>query len=214
MKKHTVFASIIASSLLFVACGGSNPATPTPPPAPTPTLVALRGNVSVTGGSQVANAVVTIHDGPNQGKTATTNSNGEYQFDGLTQGNSNLSAKVDPYVEVWRGVNINGTNTLDFVFAVPDCQTNNTARIKFSNRSPATRQYILWDGIRLFTLNPGETSEEIVTAAGVAHTLQFRVDGTGATACSTSSPVLSQCKSHHYSCSFPTAAVANGRPLD
>jgi PKD repeat protein len=48
------------------------------------------------------------------GKTATTNSNGEYRFDSLTIANVNFSATASGFQEDRRGTFVNGTNTLNF----------------------------------------------------------------------------------------------------
>jgi hypothetical protein len=111
--------------------------------------------VSATGGSRIANATVKILDGP-AARSTTTNSNGEYAFDGLTSGNANLSASATIYDPVTLGVFINGTNTLNFTFPVPACQTNNTAQVNFENVSVATTQNVFWDGVQVTTLAPGQ----------------------------------------------------------
>lgn len=87
--------------------------TPTPEPPP-PALVSLAGTVKSNTGNPLSGATVTILDGVNTGKVATT-INGAYRFDGLTVGNGNLAAKAVGYEEARAGVYINGVNTLDFV---------------------------------------------------------------------------------------------------
>jgi hypothetical protein len=177
--------------MVVSACGSSSPPTA---PTPAPTQVALTGTVSATGGGRIAGAIVRIIDGPNAAQTATTNSTGEFAFQGLTPGNANVSANSTIYDEVILGMYVNGTNTLSFVFAVPSCQTNNTASISFGNRSTTSSQDIVWNGSRVFTLVPGQTSDPLTVAAGVAHTLQFRVGNTQTLACSTATPILGLCE--------------------
>ena len=97
-------------------------ATPTPAPAPAPapspatapTTVSLTGTVSNSSGDRVGGATVTILDGTDAGKTAGTNSSGEYRFDSLTAGNANLGATATFYTEDRRGVYVDGTNSLNF----------------------------------------------------------------------------------------------------
>jgi Carboxypeptidase regulatory-like domain/PKD domain len=77
----------------------------------------LTGTVSSTGGQRIAGATVRVLDGVDAGKTATTNSNGEYRFDALTIANANFSATATNFTEDRRGTFINGTNTLNFTLA-------------------------------------------------------------------------------------------------
>lgn len=84
-------------------------------PPGTSSGVSLTGVVTVSGaGTRVSGATIRILDGANSGRTATTNANGEYRFDGLTSGNANLSANASGYSESRAGIFINGTNTLNF----------------------------------------------------------------------------------------------------
>ncbi len=86
---------------------------------------------------------------------------------------------------------------------IPVCQANNTASVSFGNRSAATTHDIFWDGLRVATVTPGQTSSPITVAAGAAHTLQFRITNTSTLACSTSSPIPAQCSTPVYTCAFP-----------
>lgn len=87
--------------------------------------------------------------------------------------------------------------------AVPACQTNNTAEISFENRSNSnTTYYVLWDGSNLLTLAPGQKSDPRTVAAGVQHTLVFRISNTNSNACTPSTPTLPQCSSNTYSCTY------------
>ena len=82
---------------------------------PAPTTVTLNGSVTWPGG-RVAGARITILDGPNAGRTATANSNGDYSFDStLTAGNANVSATATGYEERRQGVTLtNGVNVVNF----------------------------------------------------------------------------------------------------
>lgn len=181
--------ALLVISLAACSDNDSTPTNPGPPP-----LVGLTGTVTATNAGTIAGATIRILDGANVGQSTTTNSTGQYTFANLTQGNANLSANATIYDQVILGVNINGTNTLNFIFPVPACQTNNTGSIRFGNRSSRATYDIIWDGGFLFTLAPGQTSDPIVSAAGVAHTLRFRVTGSNTLACADSRPVLNQCE--------------------
>jgi hypothetical protein len=189
----------------LAACGGSSsPAAPAPPPAPT--MVRLTGTVSFPAGERIPEATVTVLDGPNAGRSATTNTTGDYVLDGLTPGNANLSANATIYDEVRRGVLINGSNTLNFTFSTPACQTNNTATVSFGNRSATTAHDVIWDFFVLFTLTPGQTSDPITVVAGVPHTLSVHIANStdfDDIACNTSRPILSQCERRTITCSRP-----------
>jgi hypothetical protein len=101
---------------LLIACGSNT--TPTTPTAPTaPTVVAkvvLTGIVSAAGGAPLPTATVTVLDGANAARSATTDSNGRYTFTDLVAGDANLSAAAPGYNGAAAGVLINGTNTLSF----------------------------------------------------------------------------------------------------
>lgn len=57
---------------------------------------------------------VTIVDGANQGKTATTGADGRYQITGVVNGGFTVSAVLAGYTTVSLPVGINGNTTLDF----------------------------------------------------------------------------------------------------
>ena len=80
--------------------------------------------MSSSGGQRISGATVRVIDGVDTGKTATTNSNGEYRFDSLTIANVNFSATASGYQEDRRGTFVNGTNTLNFTLTpVPQLPT-------------------------------------------------------------------------------------------
>ena len=153
--KRSVCVVISLFALSSGACH-SNSTTATTP-TPTPTTVSLTGTVTAVDAGAIAGALVKILDGPNVGMSTTTSSAGIYSLTGLTAGNANLSASASTtiYDEVRLGVLIDGTNTLNFVFAVPACKTNNTAMVTFGNRSATATQDIIWDGTQLFCTRTG-----------------------------------------------------------
>lgn len=107
----------LAFVLACVSCGGNRgtPTQPTPDPSPpVPSIVSLTGVIAATPGSgRVSGATVRIGDGPNAGRSVTSNNTGEYRFDQLMPGNANVFASAAGFEENGGGVFINGTNTLN-----------------------------------------------------------------------------------------------------
>jgi len=84
---------------------------------------------------------------------------------------------------------------------VQACETNNTAEVKFQNKSNSNKTYdIIWDGSKTTTVAPGATSSTSTVAAGVQHTLVFKITNTSTDACTPSTPTPAKCTSHTYSC--------------
>ncbi len=87
--------------------------------------------------------------------------------------------------------------------SVPACQTNNTATITFENRSATNTTYaVVWDGSTLTTLAPTVKSQSYTVAAGIQHTLWFKIANSGSGACTPSTPTLAQCTSNNYWCTY------------
>jgi hypothetical protein len=83
------------------------------------------------------------------------------------------------------------------------CLVDNTAKITFENRSTSNKTYdIVWDGSRIATLSPTQKSDTYTEAAGVTHSLQFKVTNSSQVACSTSHPVLVVCSAQNYWCTY------------
>ena len=85
----------------------------------------------------------------------------------------------------------------------PACETNNTAEVRFGNRSAATTHTVFWDGLNVATIAPGQDSPARTVAAGVAHQLQTRIANTNSLACAASSPIPARCSQPIYTCAFP-----------
>lgn len=85
---------------------------------------------------------------------------------------------------------------------VAACVTNNSADVTFENRFSSTTIDVVWDGskLSLSPLAPGAKSTAITVAAGVTHTLLFRITNSATPACTQSSPVLAQCSNFTYWC--------------
>jgi hypothetical protein len=108
---------VVMLGVVAFGCGDGYNGSPTTPTTPsTPTLVSLQGRV--TGfdelGDVIVGATVAILDGANAGRTATTDSEGLYQIQGLTQGNANFSVRAPGFLELRTGGFINGDRA-DFV---------------------------------------------------------------------------------------------------
>lgn len=85
--------------------------------------------------------------------------------------------------------------------AVPACQTNNTADVRFYGGSlTGLTNTIVWDGSVVATVAPGQYSSYTAQTAGVTHTLTIKNAATGAAVCATSYPNLAQCTSHTFYC--------------
>jgi hypothetical protein len=83
----------------------------------------------------------------------------------------------------------------------PACQVNNTADVYFKNVSNTNSTYdIVWDGSKIATVTPGDSSSTFTVAAGVQHTLLFKFTNTNNAACNQGTPVLAQCQTHWFSC--------------
>lgn len=85
--------------------------------------------------------------------------------------------------------------------ATNDCDQNHTATVVFTNKSVSHRTFnIIWDGSSYATIAPGE-SKTIKASAG-GHTLAWKISNTSTYGCTQSNPVLIQCYTHNYSCSY------------
>ncbi len=82
---------------------------------------------------------------------------------------------------------------------VAACETNHTATVRFENRSVSTTMDVVWDGSKMATVAPGQTTEAREIAAGL-HTLVFMVTNTTNWACTPSTPNLAQCSNMRYWC--------------
>lgn len=126
MIKRLSFAALAVSVLFGCGGGGSSPSGPsTPVPAPTPTVGSLAGTVTQNGGGAVAGATVTVLDGANAGRAATTNGSGQYRLDNLTSGNANVAAAANG-LETRSGVQVAGETTLNLSLPYTRSGSGNT----------------------------------------------------------------------------------------
>jgi len=102
-------------ALLASACGGSDSSTPTTPSTPTYSLTGTVSGVSGNGAAaNLAGATVTISDGADSGKTATTDSTGNYSFPSLKQGGFTVVASATNYTSQSKPVTLTSNQTLSF----------------------------------------------------------------------------------------------------
>ena len=86
---------------------------------------------------------------------------------------------------------------------IPACQANNTADVRFGNRSAILTHRIFWNGLNVAVVAPGEDSSSMTVAAGVAHRLEQRIIKTNGLACPATSPILAWCSTRLIVCAGP-----------
>lgn len=205
MKLRALPFVMIFAAASFVNCGGGGNGSPTAPtPTVTPTSLVVSGNLALTDRGQQSplTATLVFSDGSRQDQTlattwtvsntgvATISSTGV--LTAVTSGNLQVTAAHAGFTD---------SKTVNVAVA---CELNNTAQVRFENRSAGNRSYdIVWDGIRTASgLAPGQSTDPITVAAGVAHTLRFQLANSATLACNQASPVLTQCSSQVYWCTF------------
>lgn len=112
-------SGVIVLALAVTGCGSSNntPTAPSTPTTPTPTQTTfnLTGQVTDSStGSGISNANVAIADGPNTGKSTTTDGSGNYAFTGLQQSGFTVNASANNYVSQSKGVTLTSNQILSF----------------------------------------------------------------------------------------------------
>lgn len=145
MMKRVFVVALVASVLCGCGGGSGSPTSPSAPvPAATPSVGSLAGTVTQNGGGAVAGATVTILDGANAGRTATTNSSGQYRLDNLTSGNANVAAAANG-LESRSGVRVAGETTLNLSLPYTRSGSGNTV---FDMPTNITRVRIFgrWNG--------------------------------------------------------------------
>jgi len=115
MKRLLVGVAFIAS-----ACGGNSTAPSSPPPVTPPPVAAtfaLTGTVSSTNGAAISGATVRVVDGPNAGKSGTSNASGSYSIAGLSAAGQTVNAAATNFFALSKGVNLTGSQSVDFQLA-------------------------------------------------------------------------------------------------
>jgi len=81
------------------------------------------------------------------------------------------------------------------------CEANQTGEVFFRNLSNTNSTYdIIWDGVKIATVGPGQDSNTFTVTANVGHTLVFQFTNTSNSACNPSTPVIPQCQELWFSC--------------
>jgi hypothetical protein len=103
-------AFVLAVAFLVAACSSENSTSPTPTPTPTPTPQRYTLSGTVTDKSTAAplsSATITVTDGPNAGRSATTDSAGRYTFADLQSSRFTIRVTRDGYGETTDNVMLN-----------------------------------------------------------------------------------------------------------
>ncbi len=81
------------------------------------------------------------------------------------------------------------------------CEVNQTAQVRFTNLSNTNSTHdVIWDGSKIATIAPGDTTNYFTVTANIEHTLQFKFTNTSDPACTESKPILAQCSFHTFWC--------------
>lgn len=97
------------------ACSDSKGTATSPTPSPSPTTFSLSGKVNnMNTSAAVAGASVSIVDGPNAGKSTTTDMSGNYSFTALQQSGFTVNASAANYISQSLGVTLTSSRTLNF----------------------------------------------------------------------------------------------------
>src|SRR5438876_8287915 len=103
-------ASIDAVALRVAACGYDNSTSPTPTPTPTPTSQRYTLSGTITDkdtAAPLSAATIAVTDGPNQGRSATTDSGGRYTFADLQSSRFTIRVTRDGYAATTDSVMLN-----------------------------------------------------------------------------------------------------------
>lgn len=121
-----------------------------------------------------------------------------YSISGCTK--EEISGCTDPM-----SINYNAKATLDDGSCryAPLCEVNKTGEVYFINHSNSNSTYdIIWDGVKIATIVPNQSSQVFTYPANVQHTLVFRFTNTSNNACTSSTPYLTQCQKLWFDCSY------------
>ena len=191
---------ILAGALAGSACSGSStPAVPSTPPTPTVVGLAIAGNTTFTDRGQMSQllATATLSNGTQQDQTkATTWSSSNAAVVTVSAGLvTSVGAGSAQISASYQGATASVQANVTLL-----CQTTNTANVSFGNRSNSMSFDIIWDGLQLQTLAPGQTSTPLTVAAGTAHNLIFYVAGTKNLGCVYATVLPAQCSTPVYTC--------------
>jgi hypothetical protein len=109
---------------------------------PTFTLSGLVTETPPTTSTLLSGVVVTVVDGANQGRTATTGNDGRYQITGVVNGGFTVSASKAGYTTAMLPIGINGNTTLDFRLEPTTPRTSfGSGQYRVGTDIPAGRYY-------------------------------------------------------------------------
>ena len=97
--------------------------------------------------------------------------------------------------------NYNPSAEVDDGSCLKACEVNQTAEVEFANISNTNSTYdIIWNGSKIATVVPGDTTKVFTVSATVENTLRFQFTNTSDLACTDSNPIFAQCSFHTISC--------------
>src|SRR5438045_1810986 len=111
MKAFAAGTVVVGALAAWAGCSGGN-ATNTTPTSPTPNTFSLSGTItSNSTRSGIQGATVSIVDGPNAGRSATTDGSGNYSLTALHLSGFTVSVSAAGYVSASQGVTLTSNQT-------------------------------------------------------------------------------------------------------
>ena len=110
MRRHQLLAAAaLILGLVMAACGGSGgsaaPTAPTTPVQPTVNYV-VSGTVTAADASGLAGALVSVADGPNAGRSTTTDGSGAYSLSLPSGGGFTVTISANGYLSQAKGITL------------------------------------------------------------------------------------------------------------
>lgn len=117
--RRILVLTIIVGSIGMVSCGGKNGGGSSTPssPTPTPTTFTLNGRVTETAPTQttaIVGAHVSIGDGPNMGRSTTSDTGGNYSLTNLQRSAFAVTASAEGYKPQSQTVDLTSNTSLNF----------------------------------------------------------------------------------------------------
>lgn len=134
-------AMVILAGFAFACSAGSQaPTAPSPQPAASATY-SLSGTITEaapTATVPIAGAAVTIGDGPNAGRSATTDSRGVYTISGLQRSGFTINASANGFQPSAKGLTLLADNALDFALSPTPAILSDAQTQRFTDNVGAT----------------------------------------------------------------------------
>lgn len=134
MRQTLLVVLALVSSVSCGDGGSASPSIPTPvgstpiPPSGTLTLAGTVTETAPTASTRIAGATITVVEGPNAGRSATSDANGTFQLATLQSGTFTIRVRAADYVERSQSVTLTADQTvtieLDPVFEIVTTTTN------------------------------------------------------------------------------------------